>query len=152
MMDANVGGVFMPHGLGHFLGLDTHDVGGYLGDSLPRDTRRGFASLRTTRTLAPGMVITVEPGCYLIDSLLDKAFADPSLVGFFNVDKINAEYRSIGGVRLEDNVVIRPHGIENMVFVPRSIDQVEAVCAGHIDRRDGFALRFQGAEHLKIVA
>ncbi|RUS69476.1 hypothetical protein EGW08_022760, partial [Elysia chlorotica] len=68
MMETRLGAVFMPHGLGHFLGIDTHDVGGYP-EGTTRSTEPGLKSLRTTRTLEPRMVITVEPGCYFINSV-----------------------------------------------------------------------------------
>jgi Xaa-Pro dipeptidase len=143
MLAADVGAVFMPHGLGHFLGVDTHDVGGY-NHAPARSTRPGYRSLRTTRSLIPGNVITVEPGCYMIDALLDAALRpeDPRSK-FLNTDLINSSYRGIGGVRLEDNVAVTADGIENMVYVPRSIEQVEAMCAGKISSRDGFARRYQ---------
>lgn len=54
----------MPHGLGHLLGCDVHDVGGYLDGHPPRPTECGFNRLRTARTIEAGMVLTVEPGCY----------------------------------------------------------------------------------------
>jgi Xaa-Pro aminopeptidase len=57
-------------GLGHFLGLDTHDVGGYTPGAPPRSARPGFSRLRTARVLQAGMVITVEPGCYFNAALL----------------------------------------------------------------------------------
>lgn len=79
MMAANVGAIFMPHGLGHLIGLDTHDVGGYPEGGRARDTRPGHSSLRCGRDLADGMAITVEPGIYFIDHLLDKALADPEV-------------------------------------------------------------------------
>lgn len=59
--------VFQPHGLGHLLGLDVHDVGGYLEGHPDRSTMPGLRKLRTARTLEAGMAITVEPGCYFID-------------------------------------------------------------------------------------
>ncbi len=81
----------MPHGLGHFLGIDTHDVGGY-STGAERSTRPGFRSLRANRPLEAGMVLTVEPGVYFIDPLLDKAIADDKQKQFINVDKVN-EFR-----------------------------------------------------------
>ena len=71
--EADVGALFMPHGLGHLLGLDTHDVGGYSPSASPRPSRPGACRLRTARTLAAGMVITLEPGCYFCAALLEPA-------------------------------------------------------------------------------
>lgn len=62
-----MGAVFQPHGLGHLLGLDVHDVGGYLEGNPTRLPEAGFRSLRTARNLEEGMVLTIEPGCYFID-------------------------------------------------------------------------------------
>jgi Xaa-Pro dipeptidase len=61
----------MPHGLGHLIGLDVHDVGGYLKESPKRSTKPGLKSLRTSRTMEAGMCITIEPGCYFRDFLLN---------------------------------------------------------------------------------
>lgn len=68
---ANLGAVFQPHGLGHLLGLDVHDVGGYLENNPPRLTLPGYRSLRTARVLEENMVLTIEPGCYFIDHVSD---------------------------------------------------------------------------------
>ena len=62
-----MGAVFQPHGLGHLMGLDVHDVGGYLKGTPDRPTEPGLNKLRTARALEAGMVVTVEPGCYFID-------------------------------------------------------------------------------------
>lgn len=69
MMAVNLAAVFQPHGLGHLLGLDVHDVGGYLPGHPKRRAEPGLKNLRTARKLKPGMVLTVEPGCYFIDSV-----------------------------------------------------------------------------------
>lgn len=69
MMHADLATVFQPHGLGHLLGLDVHDVGGYLQGFQERSTRPGLRSLRTARTLDENMCLTVEPGCYFIDQV-----------------------------------------------------------------------------------
>jgi len=71
MLKANLGAVFQPHGLGHLLGLDVHDVGGYPEGGPERPTEPGFSSLRTARDLEAGMVLTVEPGCYFIDKVYE---------------------------------------------------------------------------------
>lgn len=80
MIKAGVGAVFQPHGLGHLLGLDVHDVGGYPKDGPPRPTEPGFSSLRTARLLEAGMVLTVEPGCYFIDKVNRMIFIHPILI------------------------------------------------------------------------
>lgn len=67
MVRAGLNEVFQPHGLGHLLGLDVHDVGGYLTGHPERSKQAGVRKLRTARTLLAGMVLTIEPGCYFID-------------------------------------------------------------------------------------
>lgn len=128
MMKQRLGAVFMPHGLGHFLGLDTHDTGGY-----PEGTERlaepGLKSLRTVRSLEEGMVITVEPGCYFIEPLLAAAFKDPEQAGFFVMPAIE-RLRNSGGVRLEDDVLVTADGCENLTKCPREIWEIEEVMAG----------------------
>lgn len=116
------GSLFMPHGLGHFIGLDTHDVGGYVGTV--RSEEEGLRYLRTTRILEKHMVITVEPGCYFIKPLLDKVLQDPIRRKFINVDVLQG-YMGIGGVRLEDVVVVTDEGIANLTVLPRRIGEIE---------------------------
>jgi Xaa-Pro dipeptidase len=132
MMEANVASVFMPHGVGHLMGLDTHDAGGVeLGKEGDRDRRQGYRSVRLTRPLKAGMVLTVEPGCYFIDATLDAAFADPDVAKFLVKERVDG-LRGIGGVRLEDNIIITESGYESMTRVPRSVEHVEAACRGEI--------------------
>lgn len=135
---ARVGAVFMPHGLGHLIGLDVHDCGGYMGDATPRSELPGLKSLRTTRTLKERMVffivlssitfslqaITIEPGCYFIDFLLDEALADPVKKAFLVKSEID-KYRGFGGVRIEDDVIIRASGNENLSDLPRTVEEIE---------------------------
>ena len=66
MLAKRIASIFFPHGLGHFLGIDTHDVGGYP-DGIERIQKPGLKSLRTARVLEKGMVLTIEPGVYFID-------------------------------------------------------------------------------------
>ncbi|CAH0392193.1 unnamed protein product [Bemisia tabaci] len=120
MMEANMGGIFQPHGLGHLIGIEVHDVGGYLPGTPERPTQPGLSSLRTARILQKGMYMTIEPGCYFIDIKLDSALADPKLKDFFNVEVLE-RFRGFGGVRIEDDVLITEDGCENFTEVPRTI-------------------------------
>ena len=105
---------FIPHGLGHLLGLQTHDVGGRLadesGEEMPPPDR--FPTLRYTRTIEPGHVITMEPGLYFIPPLLD-ALADTEAAADVNWQRVDA-FRACGGVRVEDNLLITNDGAENL--------------------------------------
>lgn len=130
MMEVNLAGrLFQPHGLGHLMGCDVHDVGGYLEGNPQRATIPGLRSLRTARVLQANMVLTIEPGCYFIDFLIDRALADPELNCFIVADRLN-EYRGQGGVRIEDDIIITETGAELMNQVPRTIEEIEGWMAG----------------------
>jgi Xaa-Pro dipeptidase len=130
LVDMRLGAVFMPHGLGHLIGIDTHDVGGYLDGHPPRSELPGLAKLRTARLLQANMTLTVEPGCYFIDHLLDQALSEDSILRpYLNADKLNA-LRGFGGIRLEDVVVVTEDGCINYTLCPRTIAEVEHVMAG----------------------
>ena len=96
---------FYPHGIGHLLGLQVHDIGGHMASELggTREKPAGHPYLRLTRTLAPGMVVTIEPGLYFIPMLLDRLRASPaaSLVDWASVERLTP----YGGIRIEDDVV-----------------------------------------------
>ena len=113
-LEKGVTSVFFPHGIGHLLGLQVHDVGGVMGDVDGKERSRptGHPYLRLTRRLEPGVVVTVEPGIYLIESLLKAARADHR-VAFIDWEVV-AELMPYGGVRIEDNVVTTTAGPENM--------------------------------------
>ncbi|CAG9788144.1 unnamed protein product [Diatraea saccharalis] len=123
MIKSGINGILQPHGLGHLLGLDVHDVGGYLPSCPPRPSPP-LARLRTARQLQPGMILTIEPGCYFIPRLLHGAKNNPDQSRFFNWD-VMEKYRGFGGVRIEDDVLITETGVENLTFVPRTVAEIE---------------------------
>lgn len=105
---------FFPHGIGHLLGLQVHDVGGVMGDPSGAERQRpeGHPYLRLTRMLEPGVVVTVEPGIYFIDSLLAKAGSDARRT---HIDwKLVDALRPYGGIRIEDDVATGVTGPENL--------------------------------------
>lgn len=130
LVERRLGAVFMPHGLGHLIGIDTHDVGGYLAGHPARIDLPGLKSLRTARVLQENMTLTVEPGCYFIDHLLDEALAEESPLRVYLEATMLEVYRGFGGVRLEDVVVVTASGCVNYTLCPRTIEEVEAVMAG----------------------
>jgi len=113
-LEEGVTRAFFPHGIGHLLGLQVHDVGGVMGDSAGHERKRpeGHPYLRLTRMLEPGVVVTVEPGIYLIDSLLAAAYQDRRRE---RIDwDLVEELRPYGGIRIEDNVAATSKAPENM--------------------------------------
>lgn len=119
MMSVGLNGIFQPHGLGHLLGLDVHDVGSYLPGQPQRPTDPGCTRLRFSRILMDGMYVTVEPGCYFIDILLDRAIADPKMNCFIELEVLK-RFRNFGGVRIEDDVLITKDSCEIFSVVPRT--------------------------------
>jgi Xaa-Pro dipeptidase len=115
--------MFMPHGLGHLIGLDTHDVGGYPA-GVERPAEPGVCNLRTARVLEENMCITVEPGMYFIEAQLNKGFNNPDIAPHLNKDKLK-EFLDFGGVRIEDDMIVTKDGCESMSNVPRDIDDIE---------------------------
>lgn len=114
MVATQVTRTFFPHGIGHLLGLQVHDVGGYMADhdGLTATAPAAHPYLRSNRTLATGMVYTIEPGLYFIDSLLAelKQSKQAPQINWALVD----ELRPYGGIRVEDNVVVHADRVENM--------------------------------------
>uniref|UniRef100_A0A6Q2ZFC0 Xaa-Pro dipeptidase n=1 Tax=Esox lucius TaxID=8010 RepID=A0A6Q2ZFC0_ESOLU len=123
MMKVHMGSVFMPHGLGHLLGIDVHDVGGYP-EGIERVNEPGLKSLRMGRLVQERMVLTVEPGIYFINHLLDQALANPSQSCFIN-NEVLARFRGFGGVRIEDDIAATAQGIELLTCVPRTVEEIE---------------------------
>ena len=113
-LEAGLSGVFLPHGLGHLLGLQVHDVAGFhpAPDQPAVAPPAGHGSLRLTRVLEPGFVVTVEPGIYFIDLLLNRARTGP-LADAINWPLIDT-LRPYGGIRIEDNLVVTTSAPENL--------------------------------------
>lgn len=113
-LDRGVTRVFLPHGLGHLLGLQVHDVGGFQTspDSPPRPPPEGHPHLRLTRDLEADFVVTMEPGLYFIDSLLEPARNGPlaDAIDWLRVDAL----KPFGGIRIEDDLLVTADGHENL--------------------------------------
>ena len=105
---------FLPHGLGHLLGLQVHDVGGFMENEggTTIDPPSGHPFLRLTRVLEENMVLTIEPGLYIIDMLLENLRGTPA-EGHVNWTTVDA-LRPFGGIRIEDDVRVLANGSENL--------------------------------------
>jgi Xaa-Pro dipeptidase len=114
VVEHRISSVFFPHGVGHYLGLQVHDVGAFMADRTGRTIPKpdGHPYLRLTRIIETGNVFTIEPGLYFIDSLLGelKKSDDARYVNWPKVDS----FRGYGGIRIEDNILITETGNENL--------------------------------------
>lgn len=136
MVEAGIAGLFMPHGLGHNMGLDVHDMEDYgenyvgYDDDQSRSPQLGLGSLRMARKLVPGNVITDEPGIYFIPALIEKWKSEKTDQGFVNYSKLESYY-DFGGIRLEDDVLVTADGARRLgkERLPISPDDVEATMA-----------------------
>jgi len=128
--------LFFPHGLGHMIGLDVHDMEDYndtlvgYDDEVKRSTQFGLSALRLGRKLEENFTITNEPGIYFIPALIDKWKADKHLSEFINYSKVES-YKGFGGIRLEDDILLTKDGSRIMGDrIPITIDEVEKTIAG----------------------
>lgn len=126
--------LFLPHGLGHMMGIDVHDMEdlgqiyvGYDDEIRPSD-QFGLASLRMGRRLQEGFVITDEPGCYFIPALIDKWRAEKTCTDFLDFDAID-KYKDFGGIRLEDDLLITANGsrFAGEKHIPITPEEVEKI-------------------------
>ena len=125
--------LFFPHGLGHMLGLDVHDMEG-LGENLvgytqeiKRSDQFGLAYLRLARTLQAGYVLTVEPGIYFIPALIDKWKQEKKCEPFINYERVQ-DYAGFGGIRIEDDVLVTDKGAHILGKpIPKTVEEVERV-------------------------
>jgi len=132
LVERDAHALFFPHGLGHMLGLATHDAGGCLAGREPSD-RFGLKYLRADLPLAANHVVTIEPGIYFIPALLD----DPERRRMFS-DAVNWELvdrlRGFGGIRIEDDVLVTASGCEVLTAaIPKSIAAIESLRADGLE-------------------
>ena len=122
----------MPHGIGHMMGMDVHDMEnlgeayvGYAGDE--RSSQFGLKSLRLTRPLEPGFVLTIEPGIYFIPQLMDVWEGEGRLADFINYDELK-KWRDFGGVRNEEDYLITSDGARRLgPRKPQTVSELEAL-------------------------
>ena len=133
-VENGVHALFMPHGVGHMLGLDVHDMENFgenfvgYGDDAQRSTQFGMAYLRFALRYKPGYVFTIEPGCYFIPELIDKWRSESKFKEFINYEAIDA-YMSVGGIRIEDNVLITDNGSKKLGKpIPKNVNEIEEIC------------------------
>ena len=114
LLATGVTSTFFPHGLGHLLGVQVHDVGGFMENESGTiiEPPSGHPFLRLTRVLEEDMVLTIEPGIYAIDLLLDNLRGSPAK-NHINWDGVDW-FRPFGGIRIEDNVRVTADGCENL--------------------------------------
>jgi len=127
--------LFMPHGLGHMMGLDVHDMEAlgedYIGynDQVKRSNQFGLAFLRFALPYKPGHVFTVEPGCYFIPQLIGQWKSEGKFSEFINYKKVDA-FLGLGGIRIEDNVLITEKGHKLLGKpIPKTVSEIESICS-----------------------
>lgn len=133
MLSEGVGGLFMPHGLGHMIGMDVHDMEdlgenfvGY-SEGMVRSSQLGLKSLRLAKSLEVGFVLTVEPGCYFIPELIDKYKSEGKFKDFVNYVHLE-KYKNFGGIRIEDDVLITENGSRVLGNpIPKTIQEIEEI-------------------------
>jgi Xaa-Pro aminopeptidase len=127
--------IFMPHGIGHMMGLDVHDMEsfgenyvGYSND-IKRSDQFGLAYLRFALPYLPGHVFTIEPGIYFIPELIERWKAEGKFKEFINYSKVE-KYMDVGGIRIEDNVLITEKGHKVLGKpIPKTVKEIETICS-----------------------
>eukprot|EP00769_Ergobibamus_cyprinoides_P000149 gnl/Ergobibamus_cyprinoides/1145.p2 GENE.gnl/Ergobibamus_cyprinoides/1145~~gnl/Ergobibamus_cyprinoides/1145.p2 ORF type:complete len:128 (+),score=68.67 gnl/Ergobibamus_cyprinoides/1145:614-997(+) len=127
-MAAHIPSVFMPHGLGHMIGLAVHDVAGFPKGFI-RSTEPELKNLRLDRPLKEGFAVTVEPGCYINPVLIDAALAEPARAKYLNKERIYQLQDIVGGCRIEDDVIVTATGHRVLPAAVREVEEIEALRA-----------------------
>jgi Xaa-Pro aminopeptidase len=132
-VNAGAHALFFPHGLGHMMGLDVHDMEGlgenFVGydNTVKRSEQFGLAFLRLARKLQPGFILTVEPGIYFIPELIEQWKSEKKFTNFINYKNID-EFRDIGGVRIEDNILVTKKGSRVLGKpIPKTMKEIEKI-------------------------
>jgi len=126
LVEQDAQALFFPHGLGHMLGLATHDVGGCLAGRVPSD-RPTLQYLRADLPLQPGYVVTIEPGVYFIRALLEDPAARAKHRDTVNWERVD-QLMDFGGIRIEDDVLITETGSEVLsAATPKFISEIESI-------------------------
>ena len=127
--------MFFPHGLGHMLGLDVHDMEGmgenYIGynDKVKRSDQFGTSFLRLGKEHQPGFVFTIEPGIYFIPALIDKWRAEKKFTEFINYTKLES-FKDFGGIRIEDDILVTKTGHKVLGKpITKTVAEVETIMA-----------------------
>jgi len=133
-VEAGAHALFFPHGIGHMMGLDVHDMED-LGDIVgykkkePRSGQFGLKYLRLSRPLEPGFVLTVEPGIYFIPALIDRWKEERKHEAFIDYNRAE-KFKNFGGIRIEDNILVTPDGVRLLgPRIPQTISEVEDACS-----------------------
>ncbi|KAI0181115.1 peptidase M24, structural domain-containing protein [Hypoxylon sp. FL1284] len=126
ILEARTSTAFLPHGLGHYLGMDTHDTGGHPNYEDPDPI---FRYLRVRMKLPAGSVITVEPGIYFCEFIVRPYLKDPKHSMFID-EKVLDKYWDVGGVRIEDNLLITKDGSVNLTEAVKDPDELEKIISG----------------------
>ena len=132
-LEKGVYGLFYPHGLGHMLGLDVHDMEA-LGEDLvgyspkiKREAEFGISFLRLGKNLEEGFCITVEPGIYFIPDLFNQWKSEKKYEHLINYDKFSP-YLNFGGIRIEDNIYIGNNDAKNLsIDIPKKVSEIESI-------------------------
>ncbi|MCB0805850.1 MAG: aminopeptidase P family protein [Bacteroidales bacterium] len=130
-VQAGAHAMFFPHGLGHMMGLDVHDMEGlgenYVGydEEIKRSSQFGTAFLRLGRKHQPGFVFTIEPGIYFIPALIDLWRKENKFTDFINYNKVET-FRDFGGIRIEDDILVTVNGHKVLGKpIPKTVKEVE---------------------------
>lgn len=130
-VEAGAHALFFPHGLGHAMGMDVHDLEGlgetFVGynESITRSDQFGLAYLRFAQKPKPGYVLTDEPGIYFIPELIDLWRSEKKFTEFINYDHVE-QYKDFGGIRIEDDILVTENGCRLLGKpIPKTTEEIE---------------------------